>query len=112
MLGTGLPIAAEAFDLEIYQLACVFAASRELARLSRNEPRLVGICTTFQQSEASRRLISLAAMIRSAMDTWSSAAQRNLETPVGKLQSNMELPNKSVPLQFREGCNKILHADD
>jgi len=76
MLGTGLPIAAEAFDLEIYQLACVFAASRELARLSRNEPRLAGVCKTFQQSEASRRLISLAAMIRSAMDT--SVIQRTL----------------------------------
>lgn len=112
MLGSGFPIAAEAFDLEIYQLACTFAASQELSLLSRTNPGLARVCNVFQLSEASRRLISVAAMIRSAMDTWSASAQRNLDTPVGELQSNTEYPETTVALGFREACNKILHADD
>ena len=111
MLGTGLPIAAEAFDLEVYQLPCTFAASQELVRLSREHPGLVRVCNIFQQSEASRRLISLAAMIRSAMDTWSATAAQHVDTPIGDFQSNTA-GTEIVPLGFREACNKILHADD
>src|SRR5438445_714739 len=96
MLGTGLPIAAEAFDLELYQTACIFTASSELARLSKDQPGLVRVANTFQQSEASRHLISLAAMIRSAMDTWSATAAKHLSAPVGDWQSNMENPNETV----------------
>src|SRR5215467_7158296 len=111
MLGSGLPIAAEAFDLEVYQTACTFAASSELARLAKDQLGLMHVVRTFQQSEASRHLISLAALIRSAMDTWSATAEKNLRTPVGDLQASIENPNEIVPLGFREACNKILHAD-
>jgi hypothetical protein len=110
MLGTGLPIAAEAFDFELYQTACTFAASSELARLSKDRPELGFIVRTFQLSEASRHLISLAAMIRSAMDTWSAPAEKNLKTPVGMLQANID-SDETGSLGFREACNKILHAD-
>jgi hypothetical protein len=111
MLGTGYPIAAEAFDLELYQLACTFAASRELTRLAAAHPGLQRLSSVFQESEAARRLISAAAMVRSAIDTWSSVAHANLDAPVGDLEPNTERPEKRLTLGFREACNKILHAD-
>ena len=111
MLGAGYPIAAEAFDLELYQLACTFAASRELARLASDHPGLGRLSRVFQQSEAARRLVAAAAMIRSAMDTWSSAAHSRLDATVGELVLHPHNCEQAATLNFREACNKILHAD-
>jgi len=113
MLGAGYPIAAEAFDLEVYQLACTFAASREIARLAKTHPGLQQLSSVFQLSEAARRLIAVAAMARSAMDTWSSTAyEKKLTNTVGSLCPDVERPKEQVGLAFREACNKIIHADD
>jgi hypothetical protein len=67
-MGTGYPIAAEAFDFEVFQLACTFAASRELSRLSCGHPGIARLCQVFELSEAARRLVGCVAFKR-AQDT-------------------------------------------
>lgn len=111
-LGTGYPIAAEAFDFEVFQLACTFAASRELAQLSRKHPGVAQLCERFELSEAARRLVSVAAMVRSALDTWSAARRARLDASVGELIPDTSCPAKTCSLKFRESCNKILHAEN
>ena len=110
-MGTGYPIAAEAFDFEVFQLACTFAASRELSRLSRKRPGVARLCGLFELSEAARRLVSAAAMVRSALDTWSTSRRRMLDDNVGELIADMTRRTTKKPLRFREACNKILHAE-
>jgi hypothetical protein len=107
----GYPIAAEAFDYEVFQLACTFAASTELLRLSKDYPGIARLCQTFELSDAARRLVSVAAMVRSALDTWSTVERDGLIRDVGRLVPNVTQPDSTVALTFREACNKILHAD-
>jgi hypothetical protein len=65
--------------------------------------------------EISRIVVSLAAIIRSSLDadpvgegdsTYGPALRRS----VGTLVSDLEAPQKEVPLDFREACNKVIHA--
>jgi hypothetical protein len=107
----GYPIAAEAFDNEVFQLACAFAASAELSRLAHEYPGIGRLCKTFEMSDAARRLVSVAAMVRSALDTWSTAEREGLISDVGELMPDICDPEKKTSLTFREACNKILHAD-
>jgi len=71
----GYPIAAEALDLEIYQLACAVAASSALHRLGKTNSEIKRLVKTFECSELSRRLIALAVTIRN-IDEGRMAAQR------------------------------------
>jgi hypothetical protein len=112
--GHGYPIADEAYDLEVFQLACTFAASKELARLgatNRSIDRLRGI---FEQSEAARRLIAVAVMVRSKLDARSVVRPNQIEKiasmNVGGLTEDLEHARQKGPLQFRAACNKIIHA--
>lgn len=110
----GYPIASEALDLEIYQLACIVAASRELAPLAPAFPGLAGFRATFELSEASRKLIALAVIIRNGMDAWPGASQlaaRRAPKSVGVLIPDTAQPDESEELGFREACNKIIHAE-
>lgn len=107
-IGSGHPIALEAYDLEVYQLACCFAGSRELARLARADRMVEWLRLTFQESEASRRLVAVAAIIRTSLDTWVADAERVGRLPVGSLAE----AGTTCVLSFREACNKVLHADE
>jgi hypothetical protein len=102
------PIAAEALDLEIYQLACIFAASQELSRVSKSIRTFSTLVDTFEFSEASRKLISISVAIRSSLD---SNPTPKKETNVGTLTKDTSNPVE-VKLEFREACNKIIHALD
>ncbi len=97
--------------MTVYELACTFAASRELLRLGRKHHGLKQITSTFQLSTAAQRLIAIASMTRSALDTWPSAVLAGRDAGVGVLVPNIEHPGKRKALGFREACNKLLHAD-
>jgi len=103
----GYPIAAEALDLEVYVLAALFAGSVCLGNL---EPRYHGlrwVRRTFEQSEVSRRLISLAVTLRSQLDV----SGRPCDMRVGSLVRDLREPSEQEPLTLREACNKVIHAE-
>jgi len=106
----GYPIAAEALDLEIYQLACTVAASGALHRLGKTSRGIRWLAKMFECSELSRRLIALAVTIRNMdEERW----PRNAKGPhVGTLIPDEKQPDSSEPLKLREACNKIVHAQD
>jgi hypothetical protein len=104
---SGYPIAAEALDLEIYVLAALFAGSETLANSHALRPGLSWVRATFEHSEVSRRLLSLAVMLRGQLDT----ASRPIDAPVGSLVPDLGQPLQCVPLTLREACNKIIHAE-
>jgi len=110
--GNGLAAASGAASLAIYQAACTFAASHELAHLSRRHGGLARICAEFQVLEASLCLVRVAAIIKHTMDTLSSSAQVIMNKPVGQLQPETADSGQLVPLGLREACNRILHADE
>lgn len=112
--GGGVPIMAESLDLEIYQLACVFAASRELARWTKASEAISRLRNIFERAEAARRLIALAAMLRNTMDSWSKHRRDRVDKgagAVGIIKPNSNKPKEREPLYFREACNKIIHAE-
>src|SRR5260370_1004952 len=67
--GQGYPIAEESYDFELFQLASTFAASGELTRLGETNKGGGRLRRTFEQSEAARRLIAVAVMIRGKLDS-------------------------------------------
>ncbi len=106
----GYPIAAEALDLEIYQLACAVAASSALHRLGKTNSEIKRLVKTFECSELSRRLIALAVTIRNIDEGgWLRNAK---DPPVGTLIPDERQPDSSEPLKLREACNKLVHAQD
>jgi len=103
----GYPIAAEALDLEVYVLAAVFAGSAALAGLEARHRGLRWVRGTFERPEASRRLISLAVMVRSQLDVLS----RSCDMTVGTYVRDVRDQSEQEPLTLREACNKIIHAE-
>ncbi len=108
MIMNNYPIAAEALDLEIYQLACIFASSKELAMISAQHDSFKILVDTFELSEASKKLISIAVALRSALD---SNSRHHKEVDVGTLIKDTTT-KKEEPLKLREACNKIIHASE
>ncbi len=102
------PIAAEALDLEIYQLACIFAGSQELLSKSKAYYSLKALVDVFELSEASRKIISIAVALRSSLDSNPRELSKEI---TGTLIKNIKEPI-SEALDFREACNKIIHAVD
>lgn len=106
----GYPIAAEALDLEIYQLACTIAASGALHGLGKTHSGIRWLTKTFERSELSRRLIALAVTVRN-MDEGNTLP--NAKSPrVGTLIPDEKQPDNTEPLNLREACNKIIHAQN
>jgi hypothetical protein len=112
-LVVGYPIAAEARDLEVYQLLCEVAASPRIARLAARLPRLERLRTVFEPSEVSRRLIAVAVTCRSVMEVESRAKPvlRVSKHVVGRLIPDIDKRSVKAQLTFREACNKIIHAE-
>jgi hypothetical protein len=113
-LGQGYPIADEAFDFELFKLAGTFAASSELVRLGKSNDGISRLRAMFEQSDASRRLIAVAVMVRSKLDSRTVLRPNQLDEiaamDVGSLVPDLEQASQTVPLAFREACNKIIHA--
>ena len=110
----GYPIAEEAYDLELFQLASIFVASAELSRISAGNQGISRLRSMFEQSEAARRLIAAAVFIRGKLDSRCVLRPNELEraekADVGVLIADLSKPAEKLTLSFREACNKIIHA--
>jgi hypothetical protein len=102
----GYLIAEEALDLEIYTLAALVSGSPTLAMVGDEYSGLRFLRSTFEVSEVSRRLISVAIMLRSQLDS----TGQNPDKPVGYLIADISNAAKKEPLVLREACNKLIHA--
>lgn len=105
---TTYPVAAEAMDLEIYVLAALICGSESMRGIEGELRGIAWVRSTFEASEVSRRIISLAVMLRSHLDS----SGIRFDTEVGSLTPDVEAPSNREPLLFREACNKIIHADE
>ena len=99
----GYPIAAEALDLELYTLGALFASRERIDKIGKKRQRFRFLQDTFEFSELSRRLISVAVMLRSHIDNRDAKA----DTSVGNF---IDETNRCLTL--REACNKVIHAED
>jgi hypothetical protein len=113
--GYGFPIAAEALDLELYLLACGFAASSALSAQGKLTPGIGHLRRTFELSEVSRRLLAIAVTVRSQLDHCSKSKMKILNGKVGsvgELMPDAEDRTMTQRLDLREACNKIIHSLD
>ena len=105
-------------DLEVYRLITILEASPALAEFNGSETdrNQITFLRNLEFPEISRIVVSLAAIIRSAIDADPGAYAASpydvtLEKPVGVRMPDDAQPSASEALEFREACNKILHAD-
>lgn len=106
-MNEGYPLAAEALDLEAYTLAALIVGSAELRGVEGSAPALARARRTFEFSEVSRRLVSLAVMLRGVLDS----TEQGATDVVGELVANVEQSDETSNLTLREACNKIIHAE-
>lgn len=100
-------VAAEAMDLEVYILAALFCGSHGLHAIEADHQGLRWVRSTFEASEVSRRVISLAVVLRSHLDSSNTKST----VSVGSLLPDVSKPGTRTALLLREACNKIIHAD-
>ena len=109
-------------DLEIYRLITILEASPALAVNSASDEtdrNKIAFLRGLEFPEVSRIVVSLAAIIRSAIDAdpraYTAIHPTSLEKPVGILlpDTTQDATQLDVweALNFREACNKVLHAD-
>jgi hypothetical protein len=106
-------------DLEIYRLITILEASPALAEfegsLETDRNKVDFLRRGFEFAEVSRIVVSLAAIIRSTVDAnpkaYAGYPDRSLKRPVGVLMPDATKPHVWEALEFREACNKVLHAD-
>jgi hypothetical protein len=110
----GWPVPLETIHLELFRLLTVYAASRSIAEAVPDENHPFSqLRSYFEQTEASRLMISIAATVRSTLDSAidTETLGKLLSPPVGTLIQDTDKPTQTKPLSLRECCNKILHAD-
>ena len=109
-------------DLEIYRLVTVLEASPALAEFDGSDETdrsKIEFLRGLEFPEVSRIVVSLAAIIRSAIDAdpraYAGIHPTALEKPVGILlpDTTQDATQLHVweTLNFRDACNKVLHAD-
>lgn len=65
-----------------------------------------------EMAELSRLLVSISAITRNNIDVYPSHDDSTfVENVVGVLTPNLMNSEKQKSLEFREACNKVLHAD-
>lgn len=108
-------IGHEAFFLDVYRLLCYSLASRAIAELEDGSSQrpLSSFVMADEQSEISRLLLHIAVYYRVKYDdgSWEHGfwLHKNFQG-VGSLAEDISTQAPSVPLDFREACNKIIHA--
>jgi hypothetical protein len=110
----GWPLASPLLDLELYRLLCIFSGGKAIASRTHTENDYsVWLRQNFEKSEASRLLISAAAILRNHLDSCAHPEENEkaLHASVGSFKPNKESKKRALPLSFREACNKIIHAD-
>jgi len=100
-------VASEAMDLEVYLLAALFCGSHGLHEIETHLSGLRSVRSTFETSEVSRRVISLAVLLRSHLDSNSIKST----VSVGSFIPDESESDTRQTLLLREACNKIVHAD-
>lgn len=105
----------EAFFLDVYRLLSHFLASPSIAALEDGSSQrpLSTFVTVNEEAEISRLLVGIAAYYRVKYDdgTWEHGFWLHKDFQgVGEL--NEDLSGSQVPekLEFKEACNKIIHA--
>ena len=105
-------------DLEIYRLMTILESSSALADYEgtyEGDRDKVEYLRRSEFPEVSRIVISLAAIIRAAMDAdpgvyAGDEIELEVERPVGVLMPDATRPDAWESLEFREACNKVIHA--
>lgn len=102
----------EAFWLDQYRLLSHVLASKSIAALEG--PRGPRGLKVYEKTEISRLLINIATYYRVKYDdgSWEHAPWLHDEEykGVGSLIDDLNQPETSRQLDFREACNKIIHA--
>jgi hypothetical protein len=113
---SGYPFESPHLDVEIYRLITTVAASRVFAEGVEDEHD--GLkwewYKRIELPEVSRLLVSISAIARNSIDAdrgADGAQSLEADTPVGILVPNTDYPDRQEGLEFRNACNKILHAD-
>jgi len=112
---SGHAIGHEVFFLDVYRLLTHTMASRSLAALEDGSSRrpLSSFVTANERAEISRLLVSIAAYYRVKYDdgSWEHGFWLHERfAGVGELVVDRDNPTRVAPLDFREACNKIIHA--
>jgi hypothetical protein len=105
-------------DLEVYSLMTILESSRVLADYAgtyEGDRNKVEALRGWEYPEVSRIVVSLAAIIRTAMDADPGLyavdfIELEVERPVGVLMPDATKPRAWESLEFREACNKVIHA--
>jgi hypothetical protein len=102
-------------DLEVYRLMTILESSPALADYAgtyEGDRNKVEALRGWEYPEVSRIVVSLAAIIRAAMDADPGlyAGELEVERPVGVLMPDATNPRAWESLEFREACNKVIHA--
>jgi hypothetical protein len=101
--------------LEVYRLMTILESSSALADYEgtyEDDWAKVEFLRGLEFPEVSRIVMSLAAIIRAARDAdpQLNAGDLELERPVGVLMPDATQPHAWESLEFREACNKVIHA--
>jgi hypothetical protein len=105
--------------LEIYRLMTILESSSTLADYGgtyEGDRGKVGFLRGLEFPEVSRIVVSLAAIIRAALDAdpqlhaGSLELESEIERPVGVLMPDATRPDAWESLEFREACNRVIHA--
>jgi hypothetical protein len=105
-------------ELEVYRLMTILESSSALADYGgtyEGDRRKVEFLRGWEYPEVSRIVVSLAAIIRAAMDADPGVyrgdfIELEVERHVGILRPDATQPQAQESLEFREACNKIIHA--
>lgn len=102
----------EVAALELHRLLAIFLSSRPFAQLRKgNGERWEAIAhlQQFEDDEITRILLSAAITAR-VVDDREGGVFQLLAGPCGTLIETIDGKNKESPLELREACNKIIHA--
>lgn len=102
----------EAFFMDTYRLLCHFLASQPIAALE-HDSRGRSFGSSYEKQEISKLLINIASYYRVKYDdgSWEHAKWLHDNfNGVGTLVKNIEQPEETEELDFKEACNKIIHA--
>ncbi len=105
LIPDGYPIDLVFFQENIYKLITIFGSSEFLYNNFKNE-YFFKMAKIFERSKASELIISLAIMSRILLDSSNIDNESCKKNLVGKIIINDE----TKALNFRESCNKIIHA--
>jgi hypothetical protein len=106
----GLGVSPDYLLQQLYFLGCAVNASKSIESLGVHG--LVALRGRFQESEIGRLLVTVASIIRNAMDQAPARTEywmKNLDDKVGTFEA-LGGSSPAATLTFREACNKILHC--